>query len=125
MPRAGQPHVRVASNWLIEVPSSAEKLKLLVGPQMPDKWIIDRGLMGRDIAQCSILGLHGTVCHQPDVLRAWPQVHVDEPVHVLVLRIFGYPNCHIVVAAIYGRRPLSNVSNYAAQNDRLIQSFDY
>ena len=114
MPRAGQPHVRVASNWLIEVPSSAEKLKLLVRPQVPDKWIVDRGLMGRDIAQCSIFGLHGAVRHQPDVLRVWPQVHVDEPVHVLVLWIFSYPNRHIVVAAIHGRRPLSNVSNYAA-----------
>ena len=45
-----QPHVRVASNWQIEVPNSAEKLKLLVGSRMPDKWIIDRGFIRRDIA---------------------------------------------------------------------------
>jgi len=45
--------------------------------------------------------------------------------HVFVLWIFGYPNCHIVVAAIYRRGPPSNVNNLAAQNDGLMQSFNY
>jgi hypothetical protein len=34
-----------------------------------------------------------------------------------VLRILSYPNCYIVVAAIYRRGPPSNVNNLAAQND--------
>jgi len=45
--------------------------------------------------------------------------------HVLVLRILSYPNCYIVVAAIYRRGPPSNVNNLAAQNDGLMQSFNY
>src|SRR5271169_99115 len=92
---------------------------------MPDERIIDRGFMRRDIPQRSVFGLHSAVRYQPDTLRAWPQVHVNESAHMLVLRSFGYPNCHVVVAATHARPPLSDVSDPAAQNDGLIQSLDH
>jgi hypothetical protein len=62
------PHVRITSHWRIEVLNSAEKLKFLVGSQMPDKRIIDRACMRRDIAQRSVFGLYAA-------LRAINRVH--------------------------------------------------
>jgi TonB family protein len=64
-------HAGIASHRQIEVLNSAEKLEFLVCSQMPDERIIGRGFMRCDIAQGSIFGLYGAVCHHPDTIGIW------------------------------------------------------